>query len=225
MNRNNSGGVSKILIIVIVVLIIIAAFGAVAYVFFKNNNAEIDYTVTGVVVNDSDVFVYLNDEEIYKYEVSAQNEFTITGKTFYAVSKNETKNVTLSSKVVEKDGEVIQMTSEIVTVTGNGKYNVDLVFPFTTIESELDIELNSDATVKVSTQGILFGTHKVEADSKEEFKDTLVLVISGDIVTVTVKVAIEYSDGSTKDIEETVDVVLNGTTKASFVIDNDSLTA
>jgi len=222
----NNGGVSKILIIVIVAVVVIAAIGAVGYIVFKNNSAEINYTVTGIVVDDSDIIVYFNDEEIYKLEVEAENEFTITGTYFYSISSNEKRDIVLSSKVVDKDGNVVQTLSETVNVTGNEKYQIDLIFPSTTINSELTVDLTSDATVTMSLLGgKVFEIREIEANSEEIIRNTIIVVPADGVTAVIIKVAVEFSDGNTKHTEKLVDLTASNTINVALLINDSTLAA
>jgi hypothetical protein len=224
--NGNNGGVSKILIIVIVAVVVIAAIGAVGYIVFKNNSAEINYTITGIVVDDSDVIVYFNDEEIYKYEVEAENEFKITGTYFYNISSNEKREVTLSSKVIDKDGNVVQTLSEPISVTGNEKYQINLTFPSTTINAELTVDLTSDVTVTMSLLGgKVFGVYEVAADSEEVIKEAVIVVPADGVTIVIIKVAVEFSDGNTKHTEKLVDLTVSNTIDVALVVNDSTLAA
>ena len=216
---NNNNGVSKILIIVVVAVVIIAAAGAVLYYIGKENSAEINFQVNGVATNDSDIFVYLEDTEIYKKEVKGSMEFTITGTAFYGISANETKEITLYSKIVKKDGEVVHTISKVFTVTGSEKYQIDLSYFTTTVESTLTIELSADAMVTVSTDGVVFGTHSVKAYSKERFKDSIKMTVSESGGIVVIDVEIKYFDGKVEYVEAGANIDVGHVTEVKINID------
>jgi len=222
MNENNNG-VSKILIVVVIAVVLIAVAGAGLYLLGKSNSAEIDFKVEGVVVNDSDILIYINDDEISKQDVKGQQKFTLTVTALYGISKDETKDITVSSKVMEKNGTVVQTVSKVITVKGNEKYHVDLVFPYTTVESEITVELTSDATVTVSAGGAVLGTHEVVANEREVFEDRMMLTIPEGSTAISAKVTVKFSDGSTKEIEKAVNVVIGGTTEITFLVNNSTL--
>ena len=221
----NDAGISKLLIIVIVAVIIVAA-GATGYFFLKTEKAEINYTITGIVVDDSDVYVYLNDEEIFKLEVEAEEEFNISKTYFYNISSNEKRDITLSSKVVDKDGNTVQTLSETVNVKGNGKYQVNMAFPSTTINAELTIDLASDVTVTMSLSGgKVFGVYEVAADSEEIIKDAVTITPADGVTTVIIKVAVKFSDGNTKHTEKLVDLTVSNTIDVALVVNDSTLAA
>jgi len=221
----NNAGISKLLIIVVIAVVIIAAIGAVTYFFVKENTAEIGYSVNGIVVDDSDVFVYFNDEEIQKYEVEALHEFTLSGIYLYGISKNETRDITLFSKVVDKDGHIVQTLSETISVTGKGKYQIDLVFPSTTLNTQLTVDLTSDVIVTVSLLGgKSFGTYEVAAGSEEVFKGSIIVIPQDGVTNVLIKVAVDFSDGNIKYTEKNVNLVYYDTVEVALLVDSSTLT-
>jgi len=223
--RKDSAGVSKLLIIVVAIVIIVAAVGAVAYFLAKENTAEISYKISGVVVDDSDVFIYFDDEEIHKYEVKASKEFTFSGTLLYGVPKGETRDVTIFTKVVDKDGNIVQTLSETISVSGNEKYQVELIFPSTTLNTKLTVDLMSDVTISVSLHGgSTFGTHEVVAGSNEVFTDTIIVVPEDGVTTVLVKVSVKFSDGNVKHTEKNVNLVPNDEIEVAFLVNNSTLT-
>ena len=211
-------GVSKLLVIGIIIIVVIAALAGIGYYYLSEKSATINFAVDGAAYEDSDVVVYMGEKEIYRHSVEAQHAFEIDGSYKYIFTEGDSKEITMTAKILDKDKHVIQTVEKTLTISVKNTYDVELAFPTLTLKTIVKINSTVDSKVTVTIDGEDHDSKDVAGSpAQAQFTDTMMWQTSGELSKVsTVKVFVEFSDGKTLSEQKSVTIDVNVPKETTF---------